>query len=306
MDLTLCMLLNRYPCLFLFQSASSVTSPSPAVSKGFGAVMAPPWSYVATADWLAITCYGGAGVPRSVPANATMAGSTLPPNLIGAFRSGLWNLTLQVGVSEVWNVVMHGFTAASNSSTTTCHQSCNISGTLPAAWSDYAPLAPGYYLNLYPGRCCPFWSQPSVHISALTLLHITVYIDLSHNLITGDLPGSWVSSLSSCYVSRLNLGYNKVLVTLCFLAMFLCPCRVMALSACRDHSSSSHSTPLQLSVAFSSDSMSIACGSMPSPCVFFKANSRSLAAFARHGTFNKGPTSVDSLVNQCGLVTALG
>ena len=39
-----------------------------------------------------------------------------------------------------------------------------------------------------------------------------MYIDLSRNLLTGDLPDSWVDPWTTCYVSKLNLGYNKVLV----------------------------------------------------------------------------------------------
>lgn len=109
------------------------------------------------------------------------------------------------------------------------YQSCNVSGTLPPAWASYGHLATGVYINLYP-----------------------VYIDLSRNLLTGDLPSSWIHPLMSCQVSRLDLRYNN------------------------------------LDVQLSSTSTETACNaSLPPPCAFFTSVGRSIASFNLHVGYGK-------------------
>ncbi len=210
----------------LLQNSSMLLNPFlpmaiPSSTSVSGSVTAAPWSLVASLDHFAMTCSGSGmqGTSKSpAQANATLAaGSTLPPSLLQAFKSGLRNLTLQ---------------------------GCGLSGRLPSAWASVSPLGSGAYLNLYP-----------------------VYLDLSRNLLTGDLPTSWVSPWLSCYVSRIDLSFNK------------------------------------LTLALSSATTAAACGALTSPCTYFQLIGRSIPIFTKHAMYDVGPTSHASLSSNCGLMT---
>ena len=107
-------------------------------------------------------------------------------------------------------------------------QSCNISGPLPMAWSSLGPFATGVYIHMYP-----------------------VYIDLSRNQLSGVLSPSWLQPLMSCYISRLDLGYNKLAV--------------------------------DLGSSVTGNGMSCdSSGGMAAPCSFFSSVDMSTASFIRH------------------------
>lgn len=129
-------------------------------------------------------------------------------------------------------------------------QACNISGILPdTAWSSVYPLTARLpYVNLYP-----------------------VYIDLSKNSISGNLPDSYLStSWIDCWVTRLDLSNNKLSISLGYEA---------ASNLCTT----------------GSDQVDV--------CKYFQSTGNSIPLFSRGVVYGSGPYSLTSL-GDCGLVTS--
>ena len=130
-------------------------------------------------------------------------------------------------------------------------QACNISGSLPASWSSVYPLTARIpYVNLY-----------------------QVYLDLSRNSLSGDLPDSYLStSWIDCWVTRLDLGSNKLSVNIGYEA---------ASNMCTLDSDLG-----QIDV-----------------CKYFSSISSSVPLFSRGVVYGSGPYNNSSL-GTCGLVTS--
>ena len=199
-----------------------------------GLLLAAPWSLMAETDHLVVTCSLG---------SKYNLGLTLPNNLLSAFKNGEGshqliccpsNFLLTTGIRNL------------------TFQACNISGSLPdTAWSSVFPLTARLpYVNLYP-----------------------VYIDMSKNAISGNLPDSYLStSWIDCWVTRLDLSSNK----------------------------------LQASIGY--DAASNLCDinydqGQVDVCSYFKSTEYSIPLFSRGVVYGSGPYSNTSL-GTCGLVTS--